>query len=289
MQIGCHGLAWTGTFDKAGFEYALRKTEESGYDLLEIPLFDPYGFDLASAKPALAASPLGLTASLALGEDTDVNSEDPEKVARGRALLAKALEVMSECESDHLLGVLYSQLNKYPAPASEEARKNSAEAIHELAERGRELGVSIDLEIVNRYETNLFNTVRGGLEFLELVDHPNAGLHIDTYHMNIEEPDTFSPVLEGADRITYVHVGESHRGYLGSGSVDFDGLFRALVHIGYDGPIVFESFSSAVVNPDLSNALAIWRNLWTDGEDLGRHANRFIRDGLRSASALSQL
>lgn len=289
MQIGCHGLSWTGTFDKAGFEFALRKTEESGFDLLEIPLFDPYNFDLASAKPALAASPLSLTASLALAEGSDVNSEDPEQIKRGRALLGKALEVMSECESEHLLGVLYSRLHKYPTAATTEARKNSAEAIHDLAERGRELGVSIDLEIVNRYETNLFNTVRGGLEFLDLVDHPNAGLHIDTYHMNIEEPDMVQPVLEGADRITYVHVGENHRGYLGAGQVDFDGLFRALLHIGYDGPITFESFSSEIVSPDLSDALAIWRNLWTDGEALASHANRFIRDGLRSAAALSYL
>lgn len=285
MQIGCHGLTWTGTFDGAGLELALRKTEESGFDILEIPLFDPFGFDVEVAKRLLAASPLSLTASLALGEQSDVNSEDPEKIARGRAVLGKALEVMSDCESDHLLGALYSRLHKYPAPASDEARKNSAEAIHDLAERARELGVSIDLEIINRYETNLFNTVRGALEFLELVDHPNAGLHLDTYHMNIEESDMVTPVLEGGDRITYVHVGESHRGYLGAGSVDFDGLFRALVHIGYDGPITFESFSSAVVNPDLSNALAIWRNLWTDGDDLGRHANRFIRNGLRSAEA----
>lgn len=75
----------------------------------------------------------------------------------------------------------------------------------------------------------------------------------------------------------YVHIGESHRGYLGSGTVDFDNFFKALGHIGYDGPIVFESFSTAVVDPKLSRMLAVWRNLWDDSDDLGAHANTFNR------------
>ncbi len=59
----------------------------------------------------------------------------------------------------------------------------------------------------------------------------------------------------------YVHIGESHRGYLGTGSVDFGALFRALAAADYRGPLTFESFSSAVVSPSLSNTLCVWRNL----------------------------
>jgi sugar phosphate isomerase/epimerase len=66
--------------------------------------------------------------------------------------------------------------------------------------------------------------------------------------MNIEESDLFQPILDAGDRLGYLHIGESHRGYLGTGSVDFGSAFRALDRINYDGPIVFESFSSAVVS-----------------------------------------
>ena len=104
--------------------------------------------------------------------------------------------------------------------------------------------------------------------------------------MNIEEPDMFSPVLDVGERLGYVHIGESHRGYLGSGSVDFDSFFRALAHIGYDGPVVFESFSSAVVHEQMSNMLGIWRNLWQDGDDLASHANSFIRNQIRSVATI---
>jgi D-psicose/D-tagatose/L-ribulose 3-epimerase len=93
-------------------------------------------------------------------------------------------------------------------------------------------------------------------------------------------------VLEAGTNLGYVHIGESHRGYLGSGTVDFDSFFRALAVIGYDGPVVFESFSSAVVHPDLSNMLGIWRNLWTDGADLAAHANTFIRNHLAAVASI---
>ena len=75
----------------------------------------------------------------------------------------------------------------------------------------------------------------------------------------------------------------SCRGYLGSGSVDFGGLFRALADIEYTGPITFESFSSAVVSPNLSNNLCVWRNLWSDSGDLSAHARGYIDAMWRAA------
>jgi D-psicose/D-tagatose/L-ribulose 3-epimerase len=82
-----------------------------------------------------------------------------------------------------------------------------------------------------------------------------------------------------------VHVGENHRGYLGSGHLDFTSFFHALAEIDYRGAITFESFSSAVVSPTLSNDLAIWRNLWDDGPALARHAGDFLRAGLEGSRA----
>ncbi len=98
----------------------------------------------------------------------------------------------------------------------------------------------------------------------------------------------FQPVAEAGDRLRYVHIGESHRGYLGTGTVDFGGFFRAL-HAGrYDGPVVFESFSSAVVSAELTGSLGIWRNLWDDSDDLAAHACRFIRDGLHAVASIDR-
>jgi len=84
-------------------------------------------------------------------------------------------------------------------------------------------------------------------------------------------------VLAAGDRLGYVHIGESHRGYLGTGNVDFDSFFGALKKINYQGPVTFESFSSVVVDPALSNALRIWRNLWSDSHDLADQAIKFMK------------
>jgi D-psicose/D-tagatose/L-ribulose 3-epimerase len=115
------------------------------------------------------------------------------------------------------------------------------------------------------------------------VGEDNVCIHLDTYHMNIEESDFSTPVLEVADRLGYVHVGENQRGYLGSGSIDFPAFFHALDTIDYTGPITFESFSSAVVSPTLSIDLAVWRNMWNDGMDLASNARAFIGAHLAAA------
>jgi D-psicose/D-tagatose/L-ribulose 3-epimerase len=126
---------------------------------------------------------------------------------------------------------------------------------------------------------------RQALVLADDIGEDNILIHLDTYHMNIEEDDLVRPVREVGDRLGYVHVGENHRGYLGSGHLDFTAFFHALADIGYTGPITFESFSSAVVAAGLSSDLAIWRNLWSDGEDLARHARIFIANHLTPAGA----
>ena len=78
------------------------------------------------------------------------------------------------------------------------------------------------------------------------------------------------------DKIGYFHIGESNRGYLGDGTIDFDRMFDALLDIDYARDITFESFSSAVVDESLSLACAIWRDTWTDNMPLARHARSFI-------------
>jgi D-psicose/D-tagatose/L-ribulose 3-epimerase len=143
----------------------------------------------------------------------------------------------------------------------------------------------LGLEICNRYETNVVNTAREALTLADDIGEDNVLIHLDTYHMNIEEDDFVQPVQEVGERLGYVHIGENHRGYLGSGHLDFTSFFHALAGIGYTGPITFESFSSAVVAPGLSNSLAIWRNLWSDGEDLARHARTYIASQLEASRA----
>lgn len=285
-MIGAHGLVWSGAFDAEGVAHAARHAVDCGYDLLELPLLDPHGFDVAGAKRVLSPLDLQISASMGLPMGSDISSDDRDEVARGEAVLDRALDILGELGAQHLCGVLYGVLRKYPGPASARGRANSQEVLGRIADRAASLGITISLEVVDRYEANLFNTAGGALAYLDEIDASNIKIHLDTYHMNIEESDLFTPVLRAGERLGYVHIGESHRGYLGTGTVGFDAFFRALREVGYSGPITFESFSTAVVDPVLSRSLAIWRNLWEDGDDLARHANAFMRNKLRAVETL---
>jgi D-psicose/D-tagatose/L-ribulose 3-epimerase len=225
----------------------------------------------------LADYGLSASCSLGLGFGSDISSPDPDVVQRGEALLLEALDVASALGAHYVGGVLYSAMGKYRAPAAAGTTSQVADVLRRLADQARERGVTIGLEPVNRYESNLVNSARQALALIELTGAPNMVVHLDVYHMNIEEGDLERPVLDCGDRLGYVHIGESHRGYLGTGTIDFSQFFRALARAHYSGPIAFESFSSSVISADFCSALGVWRDLWNDSEDLARQAKQFIQ------------
>ncbi|NUW37453.1 sugar phosphate isomerase/epimerase [Nonomuraea sp. SMC257] len=283
--IGVHALVWVGDTSPASLEQAIGKTKAAGFDLLEISLHDSANLDVAAARDALASAGLGVACSRGLAFDADVSSDDLAVVERGEKLLHDSLAVTRGLGGTHFTGALYSALGKYGHPLTEGGRRNVVTVLRRLAQEAAGDGMTLGLEICNRYETNVVNTARDALRLADDIGEDNVLIHLDTYHMNIEEEDLVRPVHEVGDRLGYVHVGENHRGYLGSGHIDFTAFFHALGDIGYQGPITFESFSSAVVMRGLSNDLAIWRNLWTDGEDLARHARAFIAGQLHASRA----
>ena len=277
LKFGGHALVWAGDWSEASARKAAVSAKKAGYDYIEMLMIEPEKIDVVMTKEVLAEHGLSATASLGLSSETDVTSTNPSIVKKGDELLRKVVDKLHAIGSTELCGVIYCSLGKYPGPASAENRANSISAVTRLADYAADKGININLEVVNRYETNIMNTGKEGLKFLEAVNRPNAYLHLDTYHMNIEEDGMSQAVLDAGDALGYVHIGESHRGYLGSGNVDFDTFFTALKKINYSGPITFESFSSVVVDPALSNALCIWRNLWEDSDDLAAHALKYMK------------
>ena len=283
--LGVHALVWVGDTSPSSLEFAIEQTKAAGYDLLELSLHDSVNLDASAARKALEAADLQVSCSRGLAIDADVSSADPAVVARGEELLMSSLELTHAMGGTILTGALYSALGKYGAPLTQAGRANVVGVLRRLADEAAQRDMTLGLEICNRYETNVINTAHDALRLADDVGADNVFIHLDSYHMNIEEDGFAAPVREVGDRLGYVHIGENHRGYLGSGHIDFDSFFDALVDVGYAGPITFESFSSAVVMPGLSADLAIWRNLWDDQVDLATHAHAFMADQLGRAAA----
>ena len=120
--------------------------------------------------------------------------------------------------------------------------------------------------MVNRYETNILNTAAQGVEMCKRIGAPNVKVHLDVYHMNIEESDMASAIVETGPHLGYFHTGDSHRGYLGSGTIDLAGVFRALVRAKYGGRSPSRASSRA-------SSASRWRASSASGATSGRTAS----------------
>ncbi|MFV0425871.1 MAG: sugar phosphate isomerase/epimerase family protein [Beutenbergiaceae bacterium] len=283
--VGCHGLTFTDAFTTDDFDATARRIAAAGFDLYEVPLMDAWGFDAARGKHIL--DDLGLASVVSVGHDgpTDISQEDPAQAKAGEELLNQGLQQAHTLGASMMTGVLYSSLKRYGRAITPAGRAQSQQILGRVADRAADLGMSIGLEIVNRYETNVINSLKSAAAFTDEIGRPNVKLHIDTFHMNIEEDDLYHPVLEVADRIGYVHVSENTRGYLGSGRIDFEQFFQALATIGYTGPLTFETFSASQLSADFAGLLAVWRDFYSDPDDLAAHAAAYVRRGLAAAQS----
>ena len=281
IKIGVHALTFIGDIENKSIETCLSQVSKIGYDVMELPLLNPDALDTNFVSKAYEKFNIEPTVSLGLSFKTDIASEDQDRVNAGQELLLKALQKTIDVGSSNLCGVIHSALQKNDAPKTKKGYENSLSVIRDLAEKANQNNVTLSLEVVNRYETNIMNTAEDALNYLNDLNMPNVKIHMDTYHMNIEEDNFIDPIKNiGKNKLGMFHIGENHRGYLGSGHINFKEAFTGLKEIEYSGIVTFESFSSKVVDPVLSNTLAVWRNLWSNSEDLATQALSYIKSNL---------
>jgi D-psicose/D-tagatose/L-ribulose 3-epimerase len=282
-KLGVHAFVWAKGWSKEECASAIRNSAEVGFDLIEIAALDPKSIDVDFTRCQLEKAAIGCTTSLGLEANEDISSNDRDNEKRGQAKLEQAVAMARDVGATHVCGILESAFQKYDRPTTREGVKRSVEVLRRVAEVAAKSNITLGLEVVNRYESNVLNTASQAVEMCKRIAAANVKAHLDVYHMNIEESDIRQAIIETGDYLGYFHTGDSHRGYMGSGSIDLAGVFRALVTSGYQGPITFESFSSRVVGQPLEGILGIWRNLWEDSRDLAEHALMYTRAQLKAA------
>jgi D-psicose/D-tagatose/L-ribulose 3-epimerase len=236
---------------------------EHGLRLIEIPLLRPAEFDPVSAREVAAAAGIELTCSLGLPEAIDANRDLDEALG----FLSLALETAHAFGSKVLTGVTYSTIGRTTGSAPTEAELETVCRLMEGATRKADtLGMSVGMEPCNRYETHLLNTARDARAIIDRVGRDNLFIHLDTYHMNIEEEDFTSACETAGDRLQYIHLSESNRGVPGRGTVDWDGVMQGLTNAGFTGPLTVEAFN--YLHPDIARALAVWRPVADNPDDV---------------------
>ncbi|HEY2132761.1 MAG TPA: sugar phosphate isomerase/epimerase family protein, partial [Acetobacteraceae bacterium] len=137
-------------------------------------------------------------------------------------------------------------------------------------------------EPLNRFETDFCNTGRQACRLAQLVDNPAVGVMLDTFHMNMEENDLPEAIRNAAAYLMHFQANENHRGFLGTGHLDWPTICRALFDIKYAGVITLEPFRRT--NHDLSVPLAQWKPpAYDEDEDL-RHSGAFLRATLHAVA-----
>jgi len=164
----------------------------------------------------------------------------------------------------------------------------AAESLGMLGEDAKRMGIRLALEIVNRYESNLINTVAQALALLRLSGSDNIYLHLDTFHMNIEEDDLFGAIQMALPYLAYFELDQNHRGRPDHGAIDLEAMLAKLLATGYSGTIGVEAFSRTVTGADVAAVIGIWRDMFNNGDEVASSAGSLIRraQAKQSASAL---
>lgn len=257
MKIGIHAYMWCTAWNNDQL-YIMDEVKKNGLDFLEIPLMVLEDFDAAAVLKKKKEVGIDLcTSNVILAPERDITSTNPEFRRNGIEYLKKCVDATNAIESDCFSGVIYSRYCKADRLPTPDDWKWSAEGLREVGEYAKEKGVTLGLEPVTRYESNLLNTCEQTMRLLDMIGLDNVTVHLDTYHMNVEEKDFYKATKQAKGRLCHYHMCEGDRGIPGTGHVDWDGVFRALKEDGYNGRIGMEGFSGVTDNM----STWVWREL----------------------------
>ncbi|HUC18215.1 MAG TPA: sugar phosphate isomerase/epimerase family protein [Acetobacteraceae bacterium] len=273
IRFGMHFSLWAPAWTREAAETAIPEASRYGIEVIEIPLLRPETIDIAHAKAVLGEHGIAPSASLCLPE-TAMAHRDPGAAER---FLNRAVDVAHALGCVFLGGVTYSALGyKSGSPPTEAEYDNIAKALRPVARRAADLGMVIGLEPCNRYETHLLNTAEQGLRLFERIGAPNLALHLDTYHMNIEEKGIGHAIGTAGRAAPYIHLSESDRGVPGTGTIDWDDAFAAMAGDAFDRDLVIESFIN--LPPEIASALCVWRPVAKDRHEVLGAGVRFLKE-----------
>ncbi|MSR50106.1 MAG: sugar phosphate isomerase/epimerase [Gemmataceae bacterium] len=276
MKVGMNLLVWTAFVTEEHFSI-LEKIKKTGYDGVEIPLFDGDAEHYKKIKKELDNLGLGCTAVTVVNADT--NPISPDASVRKAALdrIKWALDMTSVMGGDLLAGPYHSALGVFSGqPPTADERKRAVEVLTQAADHAQKVNVKIAIEYLNRFECYFLTNALDAKNLVREINHPYFGTMYDTFHANIEEKNISQAIASMEDTYVHVHISENDRGTPGSGHVHWDETFKALRKAKYDGWLTIEAFGRAL--PDLAAATKIWRDMFPSPEDVYGNGFKFIKE-----------
>ena len=231
---------------------SIRTAAQIGYDAVELHVHNPAEVDVAVVRGACEKVGIGIcsigTGLAFVREGLSLTSRDEQVRRRAIARLKGFIALGAEFGSVVIVGLMKGLVKD--SNGSNEYDRHLKEALDECLPLAQDSGVTLVLEAMNRYESDTLNTIEECMRTIERFNSAHLKLHIDTYHMNIEEDQIGRNIIAAGKHIGHVHIADSNRSYPGTGHYDFAETLTALKTSDYQGALAVECLPTPT--PDLA-------------------------------------
>jgi D-psicose/D-tagatose/L-ribulose 3-epimerase len=278
VVFGINTFVWESPFSTQSHLYLCNKAKQMGFDVLEVAVEDPGLIDVAALGQAADAAGIGILVCGVFGPERNLSSANQSERQNAENYLQWCIEAAAELGSPVVTGPMYSAVGK---PRLEDAAAREAEwdravaGLQKFGDYAESLNVRLAFEPLNRFETDMVNIVEQGLALIEAVDSPAVGLHLDTFHMHLEEKDSAAAIRLAGPRIYHFHAAENDRGVPGTGQVNWAAVGDALKDVDYQGAVVIESFTPEVAS--IARAVCIWREIAPSQDAIAMDGLAFLK------------
>lgn len=271
--FGAHSSLWMPEWDAGKADRALREASDYGLEFIEIGLQNLDTIDVVETRRLFEKHRLRVVCSLGLPAEARPTVD----VEAATGFLRKALDTTVAIGGEALSGVIYGSIGERTgSPPSEAEYDAVVEVLAPVATYAKTLGLMLGIEAVNRYENHLINTSAQAGRLIQRIGNDNVFIHLDTYHLNIEE-NVADGIASAGAALGYIHMSESDRGVPGAGNINWDAVCAALKRNNFRGALALESFVE--MPPSHRSSLALWRPVATSRQ-------RVLEDGLSFLTAL---
>lgn len=275
--IGASTWLWTSPFAPKDAAI-LKNIARLGFDAVELPIEDPALVDTATLAPVLRDPGLKPHVCGAFGTGRDLTSEDPAERAATRTYLDRWFGIAATLGAGFVCGPMYARSGKAGQLPEDKRKREWDLAVTErrvVCKSAANHGLGIAIEPINRFETDMVNTVDDALHMIREIGHPAAKVMIDTFHMTIGETNLGDTIRRAGEDLVHVQVSENHRGVTGTGPTPWKDFRDALRDIGYTGSVVIESFTPD--NRDLASAACIWKRFTATQDEFASRGLSFLK------------
>ncbi len=277
LKYGVGMLLFTDSFteDKVGL---LEKVRNLGFDGAEILIGHPSSFPKKAVKTAMEKLRMNINFAVSLGPETNCISPNGKIRQEGNAFLKACIDVAYEITGGGCIigGPNYAAWCYLTGSSpSKDEWQWAVSNYRDVCTYAENKNITMTVEVLNRYETHLFNTIEDACKFCSEVGLRNAKVQADTFHMSIEEKSWGKPIRAAGQRLGYLHVIENDRGIIGTGLVDWDEVFSALADIPYNGWLTIESFTRD--SRSLAGLTKVWRDPAEGAEIMASESLRALK------------